>query len=102
MRKVNLSQKFLPSNHSTSWYVYIIRCANNSLYTGIASDIQRRFREHVDQKAKCAKYLRGKQPLKLVFQLCVENKSAALKIEAQIKRLTKTAKEDLIKTQTNN
>lgn len=80
-----------------SWYVYVIRCADNSLYTGIARDVERRLQEHVAQGTKCAKYLRGMQPFKLVLQLCVANRSAALKLEAQIKRLSKSAKETFIK-----
>lgn len=78
------------------WYVYIIRCSDKSLYTGITNDINRRFNEHQSQSKQCAKYLRGKHPLQLVFQLEAANKSAALKQEAAIKKLSKLEKELII------
>lgn len=80
-----------------TWYVYILRCADNSLYTGITNDVTRRFNEHQMQSKKCAKYLRGKAPLQLVFQLQVANKSAALQLENKIKQLPKLEKELIIK-----
>lgn len=79
------------------WYVYILRCADQSLYTGITNNLLRRFNEHQMQSKKCAKYLRGKAPLKLVFQLEVANKNIALQIEHKIKSLTKLEKELIIK-----
>jgi len=78
------------------WYVYIIRCADNTLYTGITTDVTRRFNEHNAQGRLTAKYLRGKAPLKLVFQLAIANKSLALQKEFQIKKLSRPEKEDLI------
>jgi len=84
------------NNKTTTWYVYMIRCADSSLYTGITNDLARRFKEHSMQTKKCAKYLRGKGPLKLVFQLCVENKSAALRLEIKLKKLSKAEKESTL------
>jgi len=82
------------------WYLYIIRAAGNSLYTGITTDVERRFSEHcATAKAisnKGAKALRGKHPLKLEFFCEVGNRSDALKIEYKVKKLSKTAKEKLI------
>ncbi len=74
----------------------MIRCSDNSLYTGITRDVVRRLHEHAVQGSKCAKYLRGMQPFTLVLQLCVADRGAALKLEAQIKRLSKSAKENFI------
>jgi DNA-3-methyladenine glycosylase I len=79
------------------WQVYIIRCADNSLYTGISNDLKRRFAEHASQSARCAKYLRGKDPLKLVFQRELDSKSSALRLEAKLKSLSKLEKELIIK-----
>lgn len=79
-----------------NWYVYIIRCSDNSLYTGITTDVSRRLLEHQSQGNKTAKYLRGKSPLNLVFQLEVKNRSSALKIEQKIKQLSKSEKEKII------
>lgn len=79
------------------WYVYIIRCSDKSLYTGISTDVVRRFAEHQAQGNKTAKYLRGKQPLQLALQIKVNNRSNALVIENKIKKLSKSQKEQLLK-----
>jgi putative endonuclease len=78
-----------------NWFLYIIRCKNNSLYTGITTDIKRRFKEH--QEGKGSKYLRGKSPLKLVFKKRIGKKGQALRIESAIKRLPKEKKEMILK-----
>jgi putative endonuclease len=78
------------------WYLYIVRCCNGSLYTGIATDVERRFAEH--QANKGSKYLRGRGPLKLVFKKHIGKKELALKIERLVKKLPKLKKEKLIKT----
>lgn len=79
-----------------SWYLYIIECKDNSLYTGISIDVEKRFRQHVEQTSKCAKYLRGRQPLTLVFVALVGEKAQALKIENVVKKLSKKEKIKLI------
>ena len=82
------------------WYLYIVRCRNGSLYTGIATDVERRFTEH--QANKGSKYLRGRGPLKLVFTKQIGKKELALKIERLVKRLPKLKKEKLIKANNDN
>jgi len=77
------------------WYLYIVRCRDGSLYTGIATDVERRFAEH--QENKGAKYLRGRGPLKLVFKKEMGKRGLALKIERLVKKLPKLKKEKLIK-----
>ena len=81
-----------------NWNLYMIRCVDGSLYTGITTDVQRRLSEHEnhDRKNKGAKALRGKQPLLLVYQLGIGDRSEALKLEYRIKQLDKTEKEKLI------
>jgi len=79
-----------------TWSIYLIRCKDNTLYTGIALDVKKRFEEHHAQGKRCAKYLRGKGPLKVVFAQEVGDKSEALKIERKIKALSKAEKEALI------
>lgn len=78
-----------------SWYVYVVRCANGALYTGIATNITRRIAEH--RQGKGAKYLRGKGPLRLVFKKAVGDKGLALRVESRIKKLPKIRKETLVK-----
>jgi len=84
---VNMTEK--------KWYLYMVRCKGGVLYTGITTDISRRFKEH--QAGKGAKFLRGKAPLELVYQQTVGSHSDALKEELRIKKLSKTEKEGMIK-----
>jgi len=76
------------------WYLYMIRLENNHLYTGITTDIDRRFTEH--KSGKGAKYLRGKGKMTLVFTDKIGDHSTALKMEIRIKKMSKSEKERLI------
>jgi putative endonuclease len=80
------------------WYLYLIRCRDGSLYTGITTDVARRFAEH--QNGKGSKYLRGRSTLILVFQKKLGTKNLALAVENKVKKLTKAKKEELIKDET--
>ena len=80
------------------WYVYLLRCGNGALYTGITTDVSRRLDEHREGKDKCAKYLRGKEPLHLVFKKVLGAKGLALSVEGCIKKLSKARKEVLIES----
>ena len=77
-----------------NWYVYILRCGDGTLYTGITDDVERRFAAH--QAGRGAKYTRGRGPLELVYTEEVPDKSAALKREIQLKRLPREKKLRLI------
>ena len=81
----------------TQWYLYILRCKDNTLYTGITTDVEKRLVAH--RSGKGAKYTRGRAPLELVYQESCGSHSNALKREAEIKKLPRTAKELLVKTQ---
>jgi putative endonuclease len=80
----------------TQWQLYLVRCSDGSLYTGIATDAERRFAEHQSQGAKCAKYLRGKAPLKLVYTVPAGDRAQASRWEYSVKRLSKAHKEALV------
>ena len=84
-----------------SWFLYLLRCGDGSLYTGISTDVERRLRQHRDVRGggKGAKSLRGKQPLSLLLQIPVTNRSEALKLEYRIKQLSKNEKEALVSGQ---
>lgn len=82
-----------------NWYLYIVETASGTLYTGIATDVLRRFLEHQSQNKKCAKYLRGKGPLKLVFKQLIGSRSAASKAEYNMKSLSKKQKHSIIKNE---
>jgi len=73
----------------------MIRCGDDTLYTGIATDVARRFEEHQSGNTG-SKYLRGRAPLELVFQLQVGNRSLASKIEHRIKKLRRPEKEKVV------
>ena len=78
------------------WSVYLVRCANGALYTGITTDIDRRLAEHGQASGRGAKFLRGKGPLRLVLKQELESKGLALSVERRIKKLSKARKEALI------
>ena len=79
----------------TTWKLYILRCGDGSLYTGISTDVQRRLEEH--RSGKGAKYTRSRGPLELVYEEECGNHSAALKRELEIKKLSREEKIKLIK-----
>ncbi|WP_084023354.1 GIY-YIG nuclease family protein [Xenorhabdus hominickii] len=79
------------------WYLYLIRTRNGSLYTGITTDISRRFMQHTSGKG--AKALRGKGPLTIVYQSSVKDRGIALRMEYCVKKLSKQQKEKLVITQ---
>lgn len=81
---------------SNPWYLYIIRCKNGHLYTGVTTDVARRFNEHVSGGPKAAKYLRGKGPLELMYQESLADRSQALRREIEVKKLSRERKLTLI------
>ena len=78
------------------YYIYILECANGSLYTGITIDLERRFKEH--KAGKGAHYTRANPPIKMVYSEVCGSRSEALKHEAKIKGLSRKQKLALIKT----
>lgn len=82
-------------SNTTSYSLYILRCNDGSLYTGIAIDVARRLREHEDSK-RGAKYLRGRGPLQLVFEATLGDRSVATRAEHRVKRLERSQKEALV------
>ena len=90
------------SESTKLWTIYLIRCGDGSLYTGITTDVQRRLAEHrngAGTALRGAKILRGKHPLLLVYEHEVGNRSDALKLEYRIKQLGKPDKERLVSRQ---
>lgn len=75
-------------------YVYIIKCGDDSLYTGWTNNLEKRFNDHCSGKG--AKYTRGRGPLELVYYETYEDKSIAMKREYAIKKLRREEKEKLI------
>ncbi len=81
------------------YFVYIIRCHDNSLYTGITTNVQRRYQQHI--LGDGAKYTRSHKPISLEAYWSCNNKSQASKMEYYIKKLNKQQKEDIIKNSHN-
>lgn len=85
----------------TQWYVYMILTEKRRLYTGITTDVGRRYQEHIDvsqgKGAKGAKFFRSDAPLKLVFTERFEDRSSASRREAEIKNMPRRKKEQLVK-----
>ena len=79
------------------YYTYMLRCENNSIYTGITTDVKRRMEEHFEKDKKGAKYTKSHTPQKLECVWESENKILASKLEYRLKTLTKNQKEDIIK-----
>ena len=79
---------------ASSYFVYIIQCAGGSLYTGITTDVARRFAEH--QAGTAARYTRSHKPIKIVYQEQCVSRSAALKREREIKKLPRWQKMRLL------
>lgn len=78
------------------WYLYILRCGDHTLYTGITTDVEKRLEAH--RRGKGAKYTRGRTPLELVYREELESHSLALKREVEVKKLSRTEKEKLIES----
>jgi putative endonuclease len=79
----------------TTYSVYMLRCADGSLYTGIATDVARRLTEH-QSTARGAKYLRGRGPLTLAYEQEIGDRGSASRIEYLLKNLNKADKEALV------
>ncbi|MBQ8800923.1 MAG: GIY-YIG nuclease family protein [Clostridium sp.] len=77
-----------------AWYVYMLRCGDGTLYTGMTDNVEKRFAAHCAGKG--AKYTRGRGPLELVYTEAVSDKSAALRREYEIKKMSRQRKLDLI------
>ena len=78
------------------WQVYIVRCADGTLYTGVAMDVVRRVAQHNGTRANGARYTRSRRPVKLVYQVKAANRSAACKREYRIKQMSRREKLALI------
>ena len=83
------------------WYVYILRCADDSLYTGISNDLERRVKQHNSTTGQGARYTRARQPVSLVYQEPASDRATASQREYAIKQLTRRDKLQLIQQAKN-
>ncbi|MEN8200895.1 MAG: GIY-YIG nuclease family protein [Thermodesulfobacteriota bacterium] len=84
------------SSKNPSWFVYLLRCSDQTLYTGITIDLKRRLHEH-NHTGKGAKYTRARRPVTLIYSEQQESRSAAARREYQLKALSREEKERLVK-----
>jgi putative endonuclease len=95
---VETSKKYMGKDNNNRdndpWYVYIVRCSDGTLYTGIAKDLEKRLEAH-NSGNKGARYTRSRRPVTLVYAQQVESQSAASGLEYRLKKLTKAKKEEL-------
>lgn len=94
--RLNACMAMAADGSTTYWSIYLLRCADGSLYTGIATDVERRLQEHRCGK-RGSKYLRGRGPLRLEFSQTVGDRSLASRVEHRIKQLSRQDKEALIR-----
>jgi putative endonuclease len=80
------------------WYLYMIRTGDGSLYTGVATDVNRRLAEHRTGGSRCARYLRGRGSLRLVYKRRLGSLSIPLRAGRCIKRLRKLEKEQIVRS----
>jgi putative endonuclease len=78
------------------YYVYILLCSDNSLYTGSTNDVEKRFKDHLAGRG--ARYTKSHKPIKIVYRKKFTTKSDALKREAEIKKWSKAKKEELVRS----
>jgi putative endonuclease len=86
----------LTAETTKPWFIYILRCADNSLYTGITLDVDKRLDQHNGIDKNGAKYTKARRPVQLVYQETSHSRSEACKREYAIKSLCKSEKESLI------
>jgi len=82
---------------SEPWYVYIVCCADNTYYCGVAKDVAKRVAEHNHSERLAARYTRGRRPVELVYCEEAASRSVAIKREGAIKRMSRKRKEQLIR-----
>ena len=77
---------------SDSWCVYLLRCADDTLYTGVTTDVQRRLRQHNGELTGGPRYTRGRRPVQLLWSEAALDRTSAQSREAAIKQLSRDAK----------
>ena len=95
LQKVGFKLLMTKQKTDNSWYVYLLTCADDSLYCGITTDIERRLRQHNGEIKGGARYTQARRPVNLAWLEVYQNRSQASVKEYQIKRLSARSKQDL-------
>ncbi len=88
------------SNSKRTWWLYVLSCGDGTLYTGVTTDVVRRFKQHAAGTA--SRYTRSRLPVRLIHRERCGDRSSALKKEYALKSLTRTEKEEYLKTHARN
>jgi predicted GIY-YIG superfamily endonuclease len=88
-------RKQRPNPHGGRWFVYLVRCADDTLYTGIAKDVSRRCEQH--NAGTASRYTRSRLPVEVVYQEVYTSRGSALRREAAIKALSRQQKKAMIR-----
>ena len=96
LERMQAKEKKSRKGRSEKWFLYILKCSDHSLYTGITKDIERRFKMHL--KGKAARYTRTRRPLEMVYQETCKTRTEALTRECAVKALPKAKKLALIES----
>lgn len=81
---------------NNDWFVYVLRCSNGALYTGVTTDVSRRVREHVQKGRLSTRFTRAFAPVELVYSCRIGEKNLAYRIEYRMKKLTRDRKDIVI------
>ena len=90
------------SNAAPQWFTYLLRCADNSLYAGVTTDLSRRLNEHNYHNKLGAKYTRVRRPVSLAYAETASDRKSACQREYQLRKLSKAQKEQLVQQFTLN
>lgn len=94
LSRMQVKEKDAPKKRREKWFLYILKCADQSLYTGITKDLERRFKMHAEGKA--ARYTRTRRPLEIIYKEICRTRTEALVRECAVKALPKAKKLRLI------
>jgi predicted GIY-YIG superfamily endonuclease len=95
LRKMEVRENEIPAPApAATWSLYILRCVDGSFYTGVTTDIERRFREH--ESGRASRFTRTRRPVVLVYQETCGSRSQALSRECAVKSMGRQKKEDLV------
>jgi putative endonuclease len=78
------------------WYVYIVRASDGTMYTGVTTDVERRLAEHRGNGGRGARYLRGREPLEIVYRRRLGDRGLALRVEWRLKRRPRAEKQSIV------
>jgi putative endonuclease len=87
-----MKERFIETNQDKAWFVYILRCGNGALYTGVTTDVPRRLDEHASGGSRSARFTRAFAPVEAVYRRRIGSKRLAYRVEYRLKRISREKK----------